>query len=103
MSAGARAEAPAAASSDGAHAAAPAARGQTIALLIETGTPGGAERVVIQLAQELRDRGYEVVPFVPNDDERGTWLYDILAGLGFTPEPFISRGPYDVALLWRLA
>ncbi|HKG95608.1 MAG TPA: glycosyltransferase family 4 protein [Gemmatimonadaceae bacterium] len=96
----AQTSAPAVAPRSGAAAEPAAAR--TIALLIETGTPGGAERVLIQLAQELRDRGHEVVPFVPNDAERGSWLYDILAGLGFVPEPFTVRGPYDVLLLWRL-
>lgn len=55
-----------------------------IALCIETDGPGGAEVLLIQFAQELRERGHHVVPVLPT--RRVGWLHDRLAESGFQPE-----------------
>jgi len=52
-----------------------------IALMTETTGPGGLETMLITLAEELRDRGHQVVPLVP-DAPRG-WLAETLAAAGF--------------------
>lgn len=51
-----------------------------IAFTIETDGPGGAETVLLNLAEELRRRGHTVVPVV-----RG-WLEEQLRVRGFEPE-----------------
>ena len=52
-----------------------------IGLANETDGPGGAEMLVIQLAEELRGRGHEVVPILPT--RLKGWLHDHLADRGF--------------------
>lgn len=37
-----------------------------IALMTETTGPGGLETRLVILAEELRDRGHEVVPIIPS-------------------------------------
>jgi glycosyltransferase involved in cell wall biosynthesis len=69
------------------------AAAQTVALMIETDGPGGAEVVLLELAEELRRRGHEVVPVGP---ERGFgWLSGQLRERGFRPETFALRRPLD--------
>lgn len=55
-----------------------------IALANETDGPGGAEMLVIQLAEELRRRGHTVVPVLPT--RLKGWLHDHLDARGFTLE-----------------
>ena len=64
-----------------------------IALMIESDGPGGAERMLLQLAVELRGRGRDVVPVGP---ARGCgWLADQFRQLRFDAETFTLRGPID--------
>ncbi|HLB54001.1 MAG TPA: hypothetical protein VJK71_02750, partial [Gemmatimonadales bacterium] len=57
---------------------------KTVALLLESDGPGGAERMLLLLAEELRRRGWEVVPVGP---ARGTgWLAGQFRNRGFVPE-----------------
>jgi len=73
----------------------------TIALMLESDGPGGAELVLLRLAEALRTRGHAVVPFVPAD--RVGWLGAKLRESGFEPEEFRERPPPDFALLVDLA
>lgn len=55
----------------------------TIAQLIETDGPGGAEILVIAFCEALRERGYNVLPILP--PPRNGWLHGQLKGAGFEP------------------
>jgi glycosyltransferase involved in cell wall biosynthesis len=63
----------------------------TVALMLESDGPGGAERVLIQLAEELRARGHEVVPVGPSDG--CGWLAGEFRERGYNPEVFENRWP----------
>ena len=56
-----------------------------IAHLIESDGPGGAERVVAQLATALQRAGAENIVFLPANGEG--WLAKELAGAGVTARP----------------
>jgi glycosyltransferase involved in cell wall biosynthesis len=73
-------------------AGAPALR---IAHLIESDGPGGAERVVAQLATALQAAGTENVVFLPADGEG--WLADQLQGSGVAIEHFRVDQPISPA------
>ncbi len=76
-----------------------AAGGQklVIAQMLESDGPGGAEMVVLRLAEALRAQGHEVVPVGP---AAGCgWLADQFRSRGFEPEQFVLRRPLD----WRCA
>jgi glycosyltransferase involved in cell wall biosynthesis len=75
--------------------------GLRIALLGETGGPGGAERMMLQLAVELRARGHEVVPVGP--ERRNPWLRTRFRDLGFEPRTYALRAPVDPLCLARIA
>jgi glycosyltransferase involved in cell wall biosynthesis len=64
----------------------PAIHGLRIAHLIESDGPGGAERVVAQLAGALQSAGAENVVFLPAEGEG--WLARQLEGSGVDVEPF---------------
>jgi glycosyltransferase involved in cell wall biosynthesis len=66
-----------------------------IALMLETDGPGGAETVLLQLAEELRRRGHDVMPVGPASG--CGWLGGEFAARGFTPRTFELRHPID----WR--
>ncbi len=67
----------------------------TIAQMIESDEPGGAELVVVRLAEELRRRGHTVIPVGP---AKGVgWLGEQLRQVGFEPRTFTLRRPVD----WR--
>lgn len=76
-------------------------RGVRIAQLIESDGPGGAERMVAQLAAALLAAGAEVVAFLPADGEG--WLADQLADTGVRIEPFRLGGPLSRRSAHRLA
>ena len=61
-----------------------------IGLANETDGPGGAEMLVIQLAEELRQRGHEVVSILPT--RLKGWLHDHLADRGFRFETIKLAG-----------
>ncbi len=74
-----------------------------IALLGETGGPGGAERMMLQLAEELRRRGHEVFPIGP--ERRTPWLRTQFRDRGFEAHTFmIRRGldPWGLVQMTRL-
>lgn len=66
-----------------------------IAQLLESDGPGGAEVVMLRLAEALRDRGHEVVPVGPATG--CGWLAEQFRERGFEPEAFLLRRPLD----WR--
>ena len=72
-----------------------------IALLNETGGPGGAEHMLLNLADGLRARGHEVVPILP--DDRNPWLGGQFAERGFRVERYAMRRRLDVACLRRFS
>lgn len=68
---------------------------RTIALMLESDGPGGAENMLLQLAEELHRRGYAICPVLP---EKGLgWLAAECRKRGFDPETFSLRRPLD----WR--
>jgi glycosyltransferase involved in cell wall biosynthesis len=66
----------------------------SIALMLESDGPGGAETMLIHLAEELRLRGHEVCPIGPENGEG--WLGEQFRAHGFRPEVFRLRHPVDV-------
>ena len=66
----------------------------------ETGGPGGAERMMLQLAEELRRRGHEVHPVGPAD--RSPWLRTRFRESGFEPLTYTTHGRLDPALLVQM-
>jgi glycosyltransferase involved in cell wall biosynthesis/GT2 family glycosyltransferase len=64
-----------------------------IALLLESDGPGGAERMLLLLAEALRRRGHQVVPVGPADGVG--WLGDEFRARGFEPEVFRLRRSLD--------
>jgi glycosyltransferase involved in cell wall biosynthesis len=72
----------------------------SIALLLESDGPGGAERMLLQLAEALRDRGHTVCPVGPA--QGCGWLADEFRRRGFTPELFVVRRHPDLRCLLGL-
>ncbi len=68
-----------------------------VAQMLESDGPGGAEMVVLRLAEALRARGHEVVPVGPATG--CGWLAEKFRERGFEPEQFLLRQPLD----WRCA
>lgn len=69
----------------------------TVSLMLESDGPGGAEKMVLLLADELRERGFRVCPVGP---EVGLgWLEKEFRQRGFRPERFHLRRPLDVRCL----
>jgi glycosyltransferase involved in cell wall biosynthesis len=73
----------------------------TIALMLESDGPGGAEQMLLHLAEELRRRGHEVVPVGP---AAGCgWLASEFRHRGFDPATFRLRRAIDPACVAGLA
>ena len=72
-----------------------------VALLNETGGPGGAEHTLLNLAEGLRARGHEVIPIGP--DDRNPWLGEQFRARGFAPERYTMRRLLDVRCLRQIA
>lgn len=70
-------------------------RPHRIALLLETDGPGGAEVMLLQLADELRRRGHEVIPVGPRGREG--WLSSELLRRGYELSQYHLNGPLDYA------
>ena len=68
-----------------------------IAHICESGEPGGAERMILQLAEEQRRRGHDVLPLGP--DNADPWLRRELQRAGFEPETFPVRRAADPVCL----
>ncbi len=67
----------------------------SIALLIESDGPAGAEKMMLHLAEALRDRGHAVCPVGPGNG--CGWLANEFRRRGFAPELFVIRRYLD----WR--
>jgi glycosyltransferase involved in cell wall biosynthesis len=72
----------------------------TVAILLESDGPGGAEGVVFQMAEGLRELGHHVYPFGPADG--AGWLSGKLRAAGFEPQTFAVRRTFDFSCLWQL-
>ena len=66
---------------------------RTVALMLESDGPGGAEIFLIQSAVELRTRGYRVLPVLP--ERKSGWLGEQFRSRGFEPATFHIRGALD--------
>jgi glycosyltransferase involved in cell wall biosynthesis len=73
------------------------ARPETVALMLESEGPGGAEVVLLHLAEELRRLGQGLVPVVLTRAAEPGWLERECARRGFAPERVGIRGALD----WR--
>ncbi len=70
-------------------------------MMIETDGPGGAEVMLIQLAEELRRRGHVVTPVGPSVGQG--WLSGRLRSLGFDRRTFTLRRALDPLCAIELA
>lgn len=68
-----------------------------MALLLESDGPGGAETVLLLLAEEMRSRGHTVLPVGP--DNGSGWLAARFRERGFEPATFSIRRPVDLRCL----
>jgi glycosyltransferase involved in cell wall biosynthesis len=64
-----------------------------IALLLESDGPGGAEKMLLHLAEELRERDHDVMPVGPVNG--CGWLAAEFRDRGFEPSTFRLRRPLD--------
>jgi glycosyltransferase involved in cell wall biosynthesis len=71
---------------------------KTILHLIDTGGPGGAETVFLDLVCRLDDERWRSVPVIPEED----WLGNALRRRGQEPLLVPTRGSFDVGYLRRL-
>ena len=71
-----------------------------IGMMIETDGPGGAEVVLIQLSEELRRRGHQVIEVGPAQGKG--WLSGRLAELNFERRTFTLRRAIDPLCAWRM-
>ena len=70
-----------------------------VALMLESEGPGGAEVVVLHLAEELRRRGHGVVPVILTRAPGPGWFEQECITRGFAPERIGIRGAIDVQCL----
>src|SRR5262245_12288954 len=75
--------------------------GMRIALMIETDSAGGAERIVAQLARELEIRGHSVLVVLPEGGEG--WLQSELTGTQVDVDYFRLNRPFDPGCARELA
>ena len=66
-----------------------------VGLLLDSYGPGGAERMVLQLAHRLRDRGHDVVPVGILTPHGEGWLHQEYRRSGFEPEILRLRRALD--------
>lgn len=66
-----------------------------VALLLESDGPGGAETMLLNLGEELRRRGHEVLPLGPAN--KSGWLAAQFRERGFAPESYLLRRALDPA------
>jgi glycosyltransferase involved in cell wall biosynthesis len=76
-------------------------RPSSVALMLESDGPGGAERMLLHLADELRRRGHMVCPVGPANG--CGWLAARFRERGFDPETFSLRRPIDPSCVRGLA
>jgi len=73
---------------------------RSIALMLESDGPGGAEIMLLYCAEELRRRGHRVVPVLPS--WKTGWLGQQFRDRGFEPVPFLVRRSLDPVHLYEL-
>lgn len=73
-----------------------------VAQILETDYPGGTERLVIQIARELRRRGHTAVVFGPPDGIGNGWLRQELNALGFEWGTLPRRWMLDPRAVWDI-
>lgn len=78
-----------------------APRGRRIALLLETDGPGGAEQVVVHLAERLVARGHRPLLCVPRNGEG--WIRERLRGVPAEIVELPLHGPADPRGILRIA
>ena len=66
-----------------------------VAQIVESDAPGGTERLVIQIAQDLGRRGHGVVVIGPADGPGHGWLGEQIRALGFAWETVPRRWMLD--------
>lgn len=66
--------------------------------LIDTGGPGGAETIFLDLVRGLSDHGWDSTPVVPKRD----WLDRAVRRVGFDPIVDAARRAFDSSYAWRL-
>lgn len=66
--------------------------------LIDTGGPGGAETIFLDLVRGLGERGWRCIPVVPERD----WLYEEVTASGFEALELHALRAFDIAYLHRL-
>ncbi|NOZ37676.1 MAG: glycosyltransferase, partial [Gammaproteobacteria bacterium] len=71
---------------------------RTILHLIDSTGPGGAETVFIQLADKMRDRGFDSVVVIPGQG----WVYDALVRRGLKPYVVPAKGSFAFGFLYQL-
>lgn len=76
-------------------------RSKTVALMIESDGPGGAEVVLLHLAEGLRSRGFRVIPVLPADG--CGWLGERFHERGFRSERFRISTTLDPKCVKSLA
>lgn len=72
---------------------------KTIALMLESDGPGGAEHVLLHLAEGLIARGHTVVPVLRGISKGKAWLQGQFRQRGIEPELFYIDSPID----WKCA
>jgi glycosyltransferase involved in cell wall biosynthesis len=72
---------------------------RTILHLIDTGGPGGAETIFLELVRHFDGPTWRSIAVVPSRD----WLHGALAGHGIEPVLVPTDGAYDAGYLFRLA
>jgi glycosyltransferase involved in cell wall biosynthesis len=76
-------------------------RPRRIALFAETGGAGGAERMMVQLGDELLRRGHEIIPVLPTG--RDPWMVTQFTQRGCPPEMFTAtEGSADLRALAQM-
>lgn len=78
-----------------------AATSLTVAQMLESDGPGGAEMVVLQLAEELRERGHTVIHVGPAHGLG--WLGDKFRAAGIATTTFREGRPPDLRLVRHLS
>jgi len=67
--------------------------------LIDTGGPGGAETIFLELVRGLDPARWVSFPIVPRID----WLSEAIREAGFEPEVLATERPFDLSYVRRLA
>ncbi|MCU0623001.1 MAG: glycosyltransferase, partial [Gemmatimonadaceae bacterium] len=75
---------------------------ECIGLLIESEGPGGAEYVVLNLAESLRARGHRVAPITLTHSREPLWIEAQFRDRGFDVDRAVVGPTIDPACLWHL-